>query len=137
MEQLKLITAVAIVIAISVSILITSLFLKILIAKDYSQIAIMKSHGASLQDTRIQYVTRALVVLNIGIIVGTIVSNTFGQNLVSALMSQMGVRQIEFVIEPLQAYVLSPLALMIVVTVTTLISITSIKETSIARMIVE
>ena len=137
MEQLKLITAVAIVIAIFVSILITSLFLKMLIAKDYSQIAIMKSIGASLQDTRIQYVTRALVVLNIGIIVGTIISNTFGQNLVSALMSQMGASEIEFVIEPLQAYVLSPLALIIVVTVTTLISIVSIKETSIARMIVE
>jgi putative ABC transport system permease protein len=136
-EQLKLITAVASVIAISVSILITSLFLKMLIAKDYSQIAIMKSIGASLQDTRIQYVTRALVVLNIGIIVGTIISNTFGQNLVSTLMSQMGASEIEFVIEPLQAYVLSPLALIIVVTVTTLISIVSIRETSIARMIVE
>lgn len=137
MEQLKLITVVASVIAIFVSILITSLFLKMLIAKDYSQIAIMKSIGASLQDTRIQYVTRALVVLNIGIIVGTIISNTFGQNLVSAVMSQMGASEIRFVIEPLQAYVLSPLALMIVVTITTLISIASIKETSIARMIVE
>lgn len=136
-EQLKLITAVAMVIAISVSILITSLFLKMLIAKDYSQIAIMKSLGASLQDTRIQYVVRALVVLNLGIIVGTIISNTFGQNLVSAVMSQMGASQIEFVIRPLQAYVLSPLALMLVVTVTTLISITSIKETSITRMILE
>ncbi|HSL45742.1 MAG TPA: FtsX-like permease family protein [Anaerolineales bacterium] len=136
-EQLKLITAVAIVIAISVSILITSLFLKMLIAKDYSQIAIMKSLGASLQDTRIQYVTRALIVLNIGIIVGTIISNTFGQNLVSAVMSQMGASQIEFVIKPLQAYVLSPLTLMLVVTVTTLISIASVKETSITRMILE
>jgi putative ABC transport system permease protein len=136
-EQLKLITTVAIVIAISVSILITSLFLKMLIAKDYSQIAIMKSLGASLQDTRIQYVTRALVVLNLGIIIGTIISNTFGQSLVSAVMSQMGASQIEFVIKPIQAYVLSPLALMLVVTVTTLISIASIKETSITRMILE
>jgi putative ABC transport system permease protein len=137
MKQLRLITVVASVIAIFVSVLITSLFLKMLIAKDYSQIAIMKSIGASLQDTRIQYVTRALLVLNIGIIVGTIISNTFGQNLVSAVMSQMGASEIRFVIEPLQAYVLSPLALMIVVTITTLISIASIKETSIARMIVE
>lgn len=136
-EQLKLITAVAIVIAISVSILITSLFLKMLIAKDYSQIAIMKSIGTSLQDTRIQYVTRALVVLNLGIIVGTIMSNTFGQNLVSAVMSQMGASQIEFVIKPLQAYVFAPLALMMVVTITTLMNIASIKETSITRMILE
>jgi putative ABC transport system permease protein len=49
----------------------------------------------------------------------------------------MGASQIEFVIEPLQAYILSPLVLMLVVTVTTLVSIASIKETSIARMILE
>jgi putative ABC transport system permease protein len=49
----------------------------------------------------------------------------------------MGASNIEFVIKPVQAYVLSPLALMTVVTVTTLISIASIKETSITRMILE
>jgi len=136
-EQVKLITAIAIVIAIFVSILITSLFMKMLIAKDTSQIAIMKSLGASVRDTREQYLTRALVVLNIGIILGTVISNTFGQSLVSALWSQMGASSIKFVINPLQAYILCPLILMAIVSVTTLISIVSVKETSIAQMIVE
>lgn len=136
-QQIRLITSLAVVIAVLVSSLITSLFMKLLIAKDTSQIAIMKSLGVSLQDTRIQYVTRALVVLNIGIIVGTIISNTLGQYLVSAVWSQMGASEIQFIIDPLQAYLLAPLALMTVVTLTTLMSIVSIKETSIAEMILE
>jgi putative ABC transport system permease protein len=136
-EQLRLITIVAIVIAIFVSILITSLFMRMLIAKDTAQITIMKSIGASYQDVRTQYVTRALLVLNLGIVLGTIVSNTIGQYLVSALWSQMGASQIRFVIDPVQAYVLGPLALMIVVSATTLMSIVSIRENSIAAMVAE
>lgn len=136
-QQIKLITGLAIVIAVLVSVLITSLFMKMLIAKDTPQIAIMKSIGVSLQDTRVQYVTRALVVLNIGIILGTIISNTLGQYLVSAIWSQMGASEIQFVVDPLQAYLLAPLALMTVVTLTTIMSIVSIKETNIAEMILE
>lgn len=75
-EQLKLLTILAIVIAIFVAILITSLFVKMLIAKDASQIAILKSIGFSFKNLQMQYITRILLVLGIGIIVGTILSNT-------------------------------------------------------------
>lgn len=136
-EQLKLITALAILIAISVSILITSLFLKMLIAKDSSGIALMKSIGFSLRDIRVQYITRALLVLGIGIIIGTAASNTLGQGLVSLMLSFMGASQIKFVINPVVAYVLCPLVQMIVVTVTTLVSIVSMKKSSIVEMIEE
>lgn len=136
-DQLKLITILAILIAIFVSILITSLFLKMLVAKDYSQIAILKSIGFTLRDIRIKYVTMALLVLNIGIILGTIVSNTIGQKMVSIVLSFFGASQIKFVIDPVQAYILCPLVLMLVVTITTLISIISIKKSSISEMIVE
>ncbi|WP_307584441.1 ABC transporter permease [Paenibacillus wynnii] len=136
-DQLKLITILAILIAIFVSILITSLFLKMLVAKDYAQIAILKSIGFTLRDIRIKYVTMALLVLNIGIILGTIVSNTIGQKIVSIILSFFGASQIKFVIDPVQAYILCPLVLMFVVTITTLISIISIKKSSISEMIVE
>ncbi|MEN8907436.1 MAG: FtsX-like permease family protein [Clostridiales bacterium] len=136
-DQLKLITIAAVVIAFFVSILITSLFLKMLVAKDNSQIAIMKSLGLSLKDIRKQYITKALLVLDIGIIIGAVLSNTLGEKLVSGLMSFMGAAKIEFVINPLQAYVLCPIALMIVVSITTILSTLAIKKSSIIEMIVE
>lgn len=54
-HQLKIFSIIATVVAIFVSILITTLFLKMLVAKDADQIAIMKSIGFSLRDLKIQY----------------------------------------------------------------------------------
>jgi putative ABC transport system permease protein len=135
--QLKKVTVVAVVVGLSVSVLITSLFLKMLITKDASQIAIMRSLGFSLRNIRVQYLARALFLLGVGIVLGTLFSNTLGQRLVSALWSLMGASQIRFVIKPLQAYLLFPLLLMLTVSVTTLVSITDIRETNIADMIME
>ena len=133
-DQLKLLTIVAIAVAVIVAILITSLFLKMLIAKDMSQIAIMKGLGFSLQNVQLQYITRALLVLNSGIILGTIFSNTLGQNLIGAVLSIVGAPNIEFVINPVYAYMVSPIALMIIVTITTLLSIVSMKDFNISDM---
>lgn len=133
-DQLKLVARVAIVIALSVSILITALFLRMLIAKDYSQIAIMKSIGFSLRHIRVQYITRSLLVLVIGILIGTLISNTVGQMIVSVMLSFMGASHIDFVIDPVQAYFLCPLLLLVAVTITTFICIRSIKKYSIIEM---
>jgi ABC-type antimicrobial peptide transport system permease subunit len=71
-----------------------------LITKDAAQIAIMRSLGFSLHNVRVQYLTRALLLLTIGLVLGTLFSNTLGQRLVSALWSFMGASQISFVIDP-------------------------------------
>lgn len=133
-EQLRLITRVAAVIAILVSILITALFVRMLVAKDAAQIAIMKSIGFSLHAIRMQYVTRTLVVSITGIIIGTIAANTAGQSMAGALLSFMGAAQIKFVIEPVQAYIIVPIILIMAVAITTLMSIAVIRRTSIAEM---
>ncbi len=133
-RRLEFITFLSIMTALIVSVLITSLFLKMIIAKDASQIAIMKSLGFSIKDLRIQYTVRALAVLGGGIISGTIAANTIGQSLVSAIWSFMGASRITFIINPVHAYFLFPLILMITVSVTTLISILEIKYFNIADM---
>jgi putative ABC transport system permease protein len=136
-DQLRMVTVVAIGVGLSVAVLITSLFLTMLISKDASQIAIMRSLGFSLRNIRVQYLSRALVLLGLGIVLGTVFSNTLGQRLVSALWAFMGASQIKFVINPIQAYVLLPLLLMLAVSITTLISMANVKETNIAEMIME
>lgn len=137
-QQLKTVTVVTVVVGLAVSVLITSLFMMMLITKDNNQIAIMRSLGFSLKHIRIQYLTRALFLLTFGIVLGTLFSNTLGQQLVSAIFSLQGASRIKFVIDPLQAYVLYPLLLMVTVAATTFLSTrTGIKETNIAAMIME
>jgi putative ABC transport system permease protein len=137
-QQLETVTMVTVVVGLALSILITSLFMIMLITKDSNQIAIMRSLGFSLRNIRTQYLTRALFLLVFGIVLGTLFSNTLGQQLVSVAFSLQGASRIRFVIDPLQAYVMYPLLLMVTVAVTTILSTrTGIKETNIAEMIME
>lgn len=136
-DQLKGVTLLAFGIALFIGALITSLFLKMLVAKDRGQIAIMKSLGLSLAHIRIKYVTSILLVLLIGMIAGVVLSNTLGATLVSLLWSFMGASKITFIIDPLQSYLIFPLILTGVVTITTLLSILSVKKASIIEMISE
>ena len=137
-QQLKTVTVVTVVVGLALSVLITSLFMMMLITKDTNQIAIMRSLGFSLRNIRTQYLTRALFLLVFGIVLGTLFSNTLGQQLVSVVFSLQGASRISFVIDPLQAYGIYPLLLMFTVALTTILSTRSgIKETNIAQMIME
>ncbi len=136
-DQLRRVTLVAIAVGLVVSILITSLFLKMIISKDAPRIGIMKGLGFSLRNLRVQYLSSTMLLLALGLLLGTIFSNTLGQRLVSILWSQMGASQITFIIDPLRAYILMPLLLMSAVSIATLLSISAIKEHSIAQAISE
>ncbi|MFN2311636.1 MAG: FtsX-like permease family protein, partial [Spirochaetia bacterium] len=136
-SQLARVVVGAIGIGLVVATLITALFLKMVLIKDRSRIAIMKSLGFSLQHIRLQYLSTALVLLAIGVVAGTVLSNTVGERAVGLLWSFMGAAQIRFVIHPLQAYLLLPLLLASAVVLTTLVSVSRIKNTNIATTIVE
>lgn len=136
-SQLARVVAGAIAIGLVVATLITALFLKMVLIKDRSRIAIMKSLGFSLRHIRLQYLSTSLVLLVTGVAAGTLLSNTVGERAVGLLWSFMGAAQIRFVIHPLQAYLLLPLLLAAAVVLTTLVSVSRIKNTSIATTIVE
>lgn len=135
--QLAGVVAGAVVIGTVVAILITALFLKMVVIKDTARIAIMKSLGFSLGHIRMQYQSMALLLLATGILAGTILSNTLGEQAVGLLWSFMGASQIRFVIRPLHAYLLLPLLLATAVGLTAFVSVARIKNTSIATTIVE
>ncbi|HDX9630189.1 TPA: FtsX-like permease family protein [Bacillus cereus] len=129
-KQLRFVTQVAILIAILISVLITAMFFKMLLAKDSSQILIMKSIGFSYKDIRIQYITRSIVIVLIGIVTGTLLAATFGEMLVSRLGSFMGAAHIKFVVNPIISYIICPAILFISVTATTLFSSFTMKQTN-------
>lgn len=127
--QLSLTAVLAFVLAIVIAVLITAMFFKMLFAKDASDIAIMRSLGLSYKDIRLQYVTRAIIVLVIGIVVGSIASVTLGQGLAGMLIS--GISSMHFIINPLMSFIVCPLALMTAVSVTIFCGSVSIKKINI------
>lgn len=134
-RQLKLVTGLSIGIAILISGLITSLFLKMLLAKDASQIAILRSIGFTVGDIRSQYLVRILFVTGLGIMMGTIAANTMGERFAQILGSFMGASKLQFEISPMIAYFILPSLFMLVVTLTSITCTLSIKKSSIAKLI--
>lgn len=103
--------AVAAGVALTLSVLITLLFMRMLVAKDRYAIAIMKAFGFTNADIQVQYLARSLCVLSLGIVLGTLLANTLGEALVGVVIGSFGAASFAFVINPWLAYLLNPLLL--------------------------
>jgi putative ABC transport system permease protein len=121
-EQMGTVVIGGISIAIIIAVLITALFLRMLLSKDMSQIAIMRSVGLTLKQISHQYMAGTLIVLILGINLGVLAANFLGEFLVSMAMSSMGAAKIEFVHIIWQTWLLCPLALIISVGLTIFMS---------------
>ena len=105
----------AIVIALTITVLITLLFMKMLVTKDRYSIAVMKTFGFMNSDIRAQYIARSVFVLIGGVLLGTLLANTLGEVLAGAVFASFGASSFKFVVNPLVAYLLSPLLMMVTV----------------------
>ena len=114
-DQMSAVVIGGVAIALVIVILITALFLKMMLSKDMSQIAIMRSVGLTSKNIKQQYMTGTLTVLVTGIILGALASSYLGELLVSLAMSSMGMARIQFVDIAWQTWLLCPLALIAVV----------------------
>ncbi|MGL1890687.1 MAG: ABC transporter permease [Spirochaetaceae bacterium] len=134
LEQLELLTFIALTISICISILISSLFIKMLTAKEFDQIAIMKSLGFKKWDIQKQYITRGFIILLGGLIFGSILANTLGSSIMGGVLSGRGISEIRFIINPLLSYILYPTIFFISVFVTIFLSTLSIQDISITKL---
>lgn len=121
-DQMGVVVISGISIAMIIAVFITALFLRMLLSKDMSQIAIMRSVGITLKQIRHQYMAGTLMVLLLGITIGVLASDFLGEFLVSLAMTTMGAARIEFVQVLWQTWLLCPLALLIAVGFTIYVS---------------
>lgn len=127
----------ALIIALTITILVTLLFMKLLIAKDRYPIAVMKAFGFTNSDIMVQYVSRAVFVLIIGIILGTFLANTFGEGLAGAVISSFGASSFHFTVNPLTVYLLCPLMMVGSVLIATIIGTSGAGKIKISENIKE
>jgi putative ABC transport system permease protein len=127
----------AVAVALVIMVLVTLLFMKMLVAKDRPSIAIMKALGFTNSDIKAQYVARSVFVLIVGIILGTLLANTLGEVLAGVLISSFGASTFHFTVNPLMAYLLSPLLMIFTVLIATLIGTSGAGEIKISEHIKE
>ncbi|MGI2295699.1 ABC transporter permease [Paenibacillus sp. GXUN7292] len=120
-DSVKKASYAAIAIALIISVLVSLLFMKMLVAKDRYSIAVLKAFGFTNADINAQYISRSAFVLIIGIALGTLLANTVGEILAGAVISSFGASTFQFAVNPLSAYVLSPLMMIGTVLIATII----------------
>lgn len=96
-----------------ITLLVTLLFMKLLVAKDRYSISVLRAIGYTRSDIGLQYAWRAVSVLSIGIILGTVLAGTLGEKLAAAAISSFGAETFRFTVDPLSTYFLSPLILLL------------------------
>lgn len=127
----------SILVTVLLTLLVTLLFMKMLIAKDRYPIAILKATGFTSRDIRRQYMTRSVLVLIIGVIVGTVLANTLGEFVGIALISSFGASSFHFDINPVFACLIAPLILATPVIIATIFGVANIHKIEISRHIKE
>lgn len=127
----------SIVIALVITVLVTLLFMKMLVAKDKYSISVLKSLGFTNSDITIQYISRSVFVMIIGIIVGTLLANTLGEVLVGMVISSFGASSFKFVVDPLSAYLFCPLIMICSILIATIIGTSNAGQIKIAQNIKE
>ena len=145
-QQITVTAVVSAVVALALAALMTALFTRMLLARDAGQIAVQRAVGADDQGLRRQYLTRVLLVLLLGVLVGTVAANTLGEGLFNLMFEglfggfeSLGQKtsRIAFVVSPLLTYLLLPGALLAAVAVTTSASSRSISDARISTLTTE
>ncbi|MNI12607.1 FtsX-like permease family protein [compost metagenome] len=127
----------AIIVALLITIMVTLLFMKMLVAKDGYSIAVMKALGFTNSDIKAQFVSRSVFVLTVGIVLGTLLANTIGEVLVGSVIASFGASSFHFVVNPVSAYVLCPLMMMCSVLIATYLGISGAGQIKISANIKE
>jgi putative ABC transport system permease protein len=122
MESIRKASFAAMAVSLLVSALVTSLFIKMLLAKDRYPIAVMKALGFTDFDISVQYASRSLLVLVVAIVLGTLLANTLGEFLAGSVIASLGATVFSFVIHPVTAYLVSPLLLLSAVLLATVLT---------------
>jgi putative ABC transport system permease protein len=124
-------------IALFICALVTLLFMKMLVAKDRYSIAVMKAFGYTIQDIRIQFASRSVLVLLVGTVIGTALANTLGQTLAGQGIAYLGASAFSFTINPVLSYLLSPLLVLSFVMIATVAGTAGLGKIKISENIKE
>lgn len=136
-QSLKKVSIVGIFVSVFIMLFVTSLFVRMLVAKDRTSIGIMKSIGFSSQDIRQQYVLRTLLISLISSLIGVALSVLIGEQVAGIMIASFGVTSFSFDIHLLFTYIISPLIILSTICLATLYNTQSIKNINIAQSIKE
>lgn len=136
-DNMSLVEGAAIGISLLLIMLITVMFLKLITAREHSEISVKKAMGFTNGDIRVQLGIRILLIQFVAIIVGTILANFLGEIIFGFMLSSMGVSKIRMLVEPITSYILCPAVQLLVVFITVILGTKVVRKYHIRDQIIE
>lgn len=98
----------AVLVALGITLFVTLLFMKLLIAKDRYSIAVMKSIGFTTSDIIKQYIWRAVIIIVAGVGLGILLAGTLGETLAGMAISSLGASAFQFSVDLPFTWIIAP-----------------------------
>lgn len=137
LQQIKMIVIILSFIAIIISVLNASMFLKLILIREKKDVAIFKSLGLKTKDIKKQYLIRFFISQILGIVTGVILVNTMGEYIVGMLTSSMGISKLDFIINAGLAYIAFPLLLIFSLILSMLVGLRKINKIDITEFVAD
>jgi putative ABC transport system permease protein len=138
-DQLSLVVLAAAAIGAALAVLIAVLFLKLRLAKDMQETAIMKAMGFSERDIKKQYLIKMGLVCAAGVLSGIVCTELLGEKIVNAALglAGLGIKEVALVADPVAQYIMCPLLLPALMLLSTWIVTKAVRKYSIVSIINE
>lgn len=138
-KQLRTVVVAVVIIGALLVMLITVLFLKLRLAKDLSEIAVLKAVGFSIQDINKQYMIKTGAVSIMGILVGIILTDLLGEKIVNIALgiAGIGVKKVHLITNPVMEYLICPVLLLGLILFVTRTVMRTVKKFTVISIIKE
>ena len=138
-KQLRALVIVIAILGSSLVMLITVLFLKLRLAKDFSEIAMLRAIGFSQQDIHKQYMIKIGWVALIGILAGIVLTDFLGEKIINVALgiAGIGIKAVHLITNMLVEYFLCPVLLMVLILTVTALVVRTIENHTIISIIKE
>ena len=125
---------VVLAVVMMINILVVVLMQRIFITKEKGQIAMLKAIGFNKRAIYSWQLRRIGVVLVAGVFIGTLTSELFTKLTSGLVFKFMGCKSIEFYINPMEVYVLYPVALVVVTLIVCSFSLRRIRKVNVQEV---
>ena len=138
-NQLQLIVIIIALLGMGIAGLITVLFLKLRLAKDASQIAILNAIGFSVRDIRHQYMIKIGAITLAGVLMGLVTTQVFANTVINFALSfaGLGIKRVDLVPNLWIQYFVCPVMLLMIILAVAWATLENIKKYHIMSLIKE
>ena len=133
-EQLDALKIMILVIVICINILVVVLMQKMFLIREQGEMGILKAIGFSNQSIIAWQTKRIMLVLFFGIAAGTLTGSGFSKITAGKVFQMVGASEITFVINPLEVYLIYPLAVFIVTVFACMVTMQKVRKISVQQI---